>query len=431
MSAWRIAHLNGVAMPADYVAKMERMYDYDVNASMPGGTLPGLNDAGRIDIKADLRGGAQFYPSRKDFEWIATDGKSGVKPSVGSVALPFAGHLVMRTGWDPNDLYMLFDAGPYGYGHQHEDALSFVIYSHGRYQLVDAGTYAYDSSQWRQYVISTRGHNTIRVDGLDQHRGGRPREQYVVSKPLPNKWIAGDGFDYASGVYNDGYGSKNDVKVVHARSIFFVRPEYWIVTDFLTPADNKSHSYESMFHLDSPSVVADGKTARTENIDTGNLAVIAPADDDASLRIVTAQEKPVVQGWILKSGYEMRPLPTAIYTKEQAGPASFQYVFFPTAKGAQCPVTGVKRLDAGTAAGMEISFQDGHTDYFVQARDNAMIKFLDFETDAEAVFVRMKDGKVVKAMLAGGTGLTRDGKQVRAEISAIQDLSRTEQTHKF
>ena len=425
--AWEIAHLNDVPLPADYVAKIEKMYDYDLYASMPGGYLPALNDSGLTNIKGFLKRACDFFPERKDYRWLATDGQEGEKPKVGSIALAFSGHLIMRTGWDPQDLYLLFDAGPYGYGHQHEDALSFVIYSQGRGQLVDAGTYPYDSSQWRRYVLSTRGHNTIMVDGLEQHRAGRPRQEYVLSKPMPNKWIAADGFDYASGVYDDGYGPESAVKVAHARHIFFVKPEYWVVTDFLTPADGAPHKYESMFHLDADAVETDSsKAARTANKDSSNLAIIPAADDDLGVHIVSGQEKPVVQGWILKGGYETRPLPTAIYEKEQSGPASFQYVFYPTAKDAQCPVTGIKRLDVGSAAGMEIAFADGHTDYFVQAQKPGKIKFLDFETDADAAFVRVKGGKVVRAMLAGGMSLTRGGKTVPAEIREVTDLSKSQ-----
>lgn len=429
--AWEIAHLNDVPMPAECIAKVERMIDYDLKVAMPDKTLPGLNDADRINIRPALKTGFQFFPERKDFQWMATDGKEGERPKVGSVALPFAGHLVMRTGWDPDDLYLLMDAGPYGFGHQHEDALHIVVYSHGKNHLVDAMSYHYNDSPWRKYVVSTRGHNTIMVDGLDQHRGGRPREQYVVSKPLPNKWVAGEGFDYASGVFDTGYGSQN-LKVTHKRHIFFVKPEYWIVTDFLDPSDAKPHKYESLFHLDALGADVSGKSVRTANTDASNLSIIAPADDDASLRVVSGQETPVVMGWLRTTGYDVRPIPTAIYEKEQSGPASFQYVICPTAKGAQWPITGVKRLDVGSASGVEIAFADGRRDYFVQARKpGSKVKFLDFETDALAAYVRVRDGKVEKAMLAGGTFLNRAGKPVQAEIREITDLSQTKLTHKF
>jgi hypothetical protein len=174
VKAWEIARLNDVPMPEGYIPKLEKMYDYDLAVSMPDGTMPGLNDGSRGSIRGYLRQGFGFFPKRADFQWMATSGKQGEKPKLGSVALPFAGQLIMRTGWEPNDLYLLMDAGPFGYGHQHEDALSIVIYANGRYHVVDPGNYAYDSSKWRAYVISARAHNTIIETTAEQM--GRIRE---------------------------------------------------------------------------------------------------------------------------------------------------------------------------------------------------------------------------------------------------------------
>ena len=61
--------------------------------------------------------------------------------------------------------FLLFDAGPYGLGHQHEDKLSMFIYALGRVLLTEAGTYSYDRSKYRRYVLGTWAHNTILVDG--------------------------------------------------------------------------------------------------------------------------------------------------------------------------------------------------------------------------------------------------------------------------
>ena len=434
VSAWQIAHLNNVPMPEDYVAKIRRMYDYNLNASMPGGYLPGLNDAGRTDIKGALKQAFEFYPERTDYEWVATGGQSGVKPTVGSIALPFAGQLVMRSGWDADDLYLLMDAGPFGYGHQHEDALSFVIYSRGKNHLVDAGNYPYDSSEWRRYVLSTRGHNTIRVDGEDQHRAGkRDRAGYVISQPLPNKWLAGDGFDYASGVYGDGYGPTNEIRVTHARHVFFVKPEYWIVTDFLTPTDGKPHHYDSMFHLDADGVKVSGNSVVTQNKES-NLAIIPLADDRLSVQVISGQDKPIVQGWMPAGGYNVRPIPTPTYSREQSGPASFAYVFYPIAQGKECPISSVEKLavEGGQAAGLTIRFSDGRTDYFVQAQaPGGKLRFLDFETDSTAAIVRMGKDGTISICLAGGTRITRGGKTIPSEIRPIEDLSETDVRHKF
>lgn len=435
ISLWDIAHRNNIPAPGDFMAKIQKMYDYNLYASMPGGTLPGLNDAGRTNVKGSLKHALTYYPDRKDYEWVATEGQSGTKPSVGSIALPFSGQLVMRSGWEKDDLYLLMDAGPFGYGHQHEDALSFVIYSHGKYHLVDPGNYPYDSSEWRKYVLSTRSHNTIRVDGEDQHRRNKTdRADYVISKPLPNKWIAGDRFDYAAGTYDDRYGPKNEIDVAHSRHIFFVKPEYWIVTDFLTPKDGKPHRYDSMFHLDAPDAKLDGKSVVTQNEDS-NLAIIPLADDGLGVEVISGQEKPIVQGWMPAGGYDVRPIPTPTYSREQSGPASFAYVFYPIAAGEQCPIKSVERLTvegAARAVGMTIRFADGRTDYFVQAeRPGRKLRFLDFETYAQATYVCIGKDGAVRALAAGGSRITKTGKPIGAEIRKIEDLSKTDVRHKF
>ena len=76
----------------------------------------------------------------------------------------------MRSGWERDARYLLLDVGPFGYGHQHEDKLNLLLHAYGRLLLAEGGNYAYDSSEMRRYVLSTRAHNTIRVDGHDQNR---------------------------------------------------------------------------------------------------------------------------------------------------------------------------------------------------------------------------------------------------------------------
>ena len=432
LMAYQIAELNDVPMPADYVAKLGKMWEYNLKASMPDGTLPGLNDAGRINIRITLERAFKYFPDRKDFEWVATGGKEGQKPSFDSVALPFSGHLVMRNGWEPNDLYLLFDAGPFGYGHQHEDALSIVLYAYGKYLVVDPGSYPYDSSQWRNYVLSTRAHNTIMVDGQEQHRRGLPnRADYVLSKPLPNKWASSDDFDYAVGAYTDGYGPEN-LKVTHTRHIFFVKPEYWVIVDVLTPSDDKPHKYESMFHVDAEGLTVQDGTHRTHTTYTThedpNLSIFPLG---LSAKIISGQETPTVQGWILKSGYEVRPLPTAVFTKEASGPTVMAYVLYPTAPGSSCPVTGVFPFEVANAYGVAVQFANGRVDCFTQATGPGKTSRKGFESDAFAGYGRQQGQAIEKAILVGGTKITQDGKAIPAELLELKDLSQTKLTHKF
>src|SRR5690606_28147273 len=91
-------------------------------------------------------------------------------PAETSVAFPQAGYFVMRSGWSREAVWALFDGGPLGYTHHHEDKLNLLLHGHGRLLLTECGNYAFDDSEMRRYAVSTRGHNTVRVDGMDQNR---------------------------------------------------------------------------------------------------------------------------------------------------------------------------------------------------------------------------------------------------------------------
>jgi len=83
-------------------------------------------------------------------------GRARLAPAQASHAFPYAGYYVMRTGWEPDAMWAVLDAGHFGYGHQHEDKLSLLLHAYGRLLLTEGGNYAYDASEMRRYVLSTR-----------------------------------------------------------------------------------------------------------------------------------------------------------------------------------------------------------------------------------------------------------------------------------
>jgi hypothetical protein len=133
----RLARLNDVPVPTAYLDRLERMYHFNVYAAAPDGRLPALGDAGRTDIRRTLRVGTELFQNRKDFLWAATRGQKGTPPGGTSYAFPYTGYLAMLSGWGDDDLYACIDVGPFGYGHQHEDKLSLVVYAYGKELITD------------------------------------------------------------------------------------------------------------------------------------------------------------------------------------------------------------------------------------------------------------------------------------------------------
>lgn len=348
--------MTGFEVPASYVGKIERMYDYLLYSMQPTGEMPPLNDSGAGDVGRYLATGAQLFPKRADFQWAATAGKEGEAPKIASHEFPYAGQFVMRGGWERDALWLLMDGGPFGFGHQHEDKLNVILTAYGRPLLVEGGVYTYDSSPWRRYVLSSRAHNLVMVDGQDQSRRRQPRESFVVKTPLPHVWKSTEQYDYAEAAYDEGWGPQGERSVKQTRGVWFLKPQKcFVVVDELESLDGKEHRYESLFHLDAKETAVDGLRVATKNIGP-NLTIFNLGAE--GVRIVKGQKEPEVQGWIpdSRSGYGgIRPIPTAIYSKSGSGTVKLVTVLYPTPAGKACPLRAVRE----TQDGLTLTWDDG------------------------------------------------------------------------
>jgi hypothetical protein len=334
--------LSGFELPGDYLAKTEKMFDYFLYSTQPNGRMAPLNDSDAGSVLGYMEQAARLFPQRPEFRWAATQGKEGKPPAQNSHVFPYAGQFIMRSGWERNALWLCLDGGPYGFGHQHEDKLSVILTAFGQPLLVEGGTYTYDASPWRRYVLSSRAHNLVLVDGLGQARGHEPRATFVVKKPLPQVWESNAEFDHAAARYDEGWGPDAKRLVRQTRHVFFLKPELFVIADELESLDGKSHTYEALFHLDAAEVKVDGLRVATQNPGP-NLTLLASGAD--TVRIVKGQKEPEVQGWLPDHslGYGgIRPIPTAIFSKTAPGVITILYVLYPTLKAASCPASGAE-----------------------------------------------------------------------------------------
>jgi len=318
----RICLHNDVPLPEDYVSKLERMWAAGMWAMMPSRDLPPGNDAWHTNVPGTLREALQYFPERDDFRWIATDGREGTPPDHTSHFFPWSGWAVMRTGWGRDDRYLFFDVGPFGLGHQHEDKLAFQIHAHGKYLLIDVGS----------YVVGPYAHNIVFIDGQPQNRR-RARHTNTNAEPQTNHWFTSDVIDYCEGTYADGFGPKLDKTVTHRREALFLKPDYWLVLDTLTPQHDQEHAYTALFHLGTADAKADGARAETAG-DDASLHIQAARAAPIACEIVKGQEQPHYLGWIGRHGvHSKRPMPVARYTWRASGPSRVLYVFYPTKRG--------------------------------------------------------------------------------------------------
>jgi hypothetical protein len=339
-------------VPQGYIAGLEKMFAYNLWAMRPDGDVPHWNDSWTVNAREILKQGAELFPVRRDFLWIATEGKLGAPPDHTSHFFPWAGQVVMRSGWDREALFLGFEVGPYGAGHQHEDKLSVVIFNR-RPLLVEAGTYDYDASQWRRYVLSSRAHNVVLVDGGGQQRRNH-RESWIAKGPMDADVQTNERFDFARGIYDEGF--ERGVRAKHVREVCFDKSNrLFLVRDRLVSLDNREHLFELLWHLDSPQLLAEPTKGiyETQFKDGGNLRMVTQTGDGLQCRVVEGQTKPDVQGWmpleINNDERGVRPIPCVISARS-GKKVDFLTVFQPLTAGGQPRVVAARFLDDSVEA---------------------------------------------------------------------------------
>jgi hypothetical protein len=308
----------------------------------PDFTFPQLNDGFTDPNYLHLHKLAQAGKElrRRDFLYAGTEGKEGPPPAATSLSFEDAGLYVMRSGWDRDARYLLFDAGPYGGPHGHEDKLSVEVYAYGHVFVADPGTYTYDwNDPFRSYFVSSLSHNVITVDGKSQVR--RWDKSNMDPKPAHGNyaaWISRPEYDYVGASYENGYSEYSRDRpqgagvenVIHRRQILFVKPDYWVMVDELQ--GESPHDYSLFFHA-PPGVEAtvwENRGVVLSSAPGGACLEILPVNPgNIEIRSVIGSEDPI-QGWYGGSGYRSkRPAAAVSMTHKRARSACLTTLLYP------------------------------------------------------------------------------------------------------
>ncbi len=343
-AAYDIAQLNGVATPAAYRDGLLRMYEYLMYVVKPDGFIPMFNDSDHGNMRSWLADGAARF-NRPDMRFVATGGKEGTPPDGPSHAFPWAGQYIMRSGWTNNDVYLALDAGPYGFGHQHEDKLQIDVWGYGSEMILDPGRYTYQGGKWREYFVSTASHSTLLVNGKGQQRGSTSPATWVTKERLDNRWLSQPAFDFAVGSYDDGYETAPDL--IHIRKVLFVKPLYFVVTDLLLPKSGVARDCEAtvQFQFARPGGQLNPETLAVREGGAGPFAVVCPAAPNSLKVTLHEGEENPPAGWIGWSLHQNLKEPATLARYSQSGrpPLVFDTVILPCVAGATPSLT-VKRL---------------------------------------------------------------------------------------
>lgn len=326
----KICDQAGVRLPGSYTKTVEAMRGYLAWTMRPSG-YGILNNDGDLDYTRDetLRYANEY--GRGDWTYIATNGKTGTKPRQGpSVAFPWAGQLISRSGYGKNAQWSFFDIGPWGSGHQHNDKLHLSVSAWGRDLLVDAGRFAYRgevAAKFRKYALGSQSHNVILIDGKGQGPG-----PLLAKKAIP----AGDlrireNGDYARGAFSDFADIEGSCK--HTRTVTYERGKYWIVLDQIHTDRPRKVDVLWHWHPDCK-VERDGQRVFTTN-KKGNLQVIPAGPQNWTVTQVRGQESPEIQGWYSEAYNAFEASTASVWSTQIETDSRFVWLLYPSKK--KCP----------------------------------------------------------------------------------------------
>jgi hypothetical protein len=345
-----------IRLPESYRERLERACEFAMHCHRPDGAIPALSDSDTGSY-LDLLELAAGLMSRPDFQYVATGGVRGERPSAKYASFPQGGYFIQRSGWGAGstafneERYLIFDCGPLGDGgHGHYDLLNVEIAAGGAPLIVDPGRYVYseETPNWRRWFKSTAAHNTVSVDGLDQtaYRRGAPNGPVAQGHLLDRLSTA--GLDVLWGECDSPC-----YEVVHRRRVLFVADEYWIIEDRLV--GERPHRYDLRFHL-APQ--AWEKT--TLAVADGQSVVRAPG---LALVTISRGAATIEQGWFAPLYGHKLPAPTLSVRAEGTPQATFITLVAPLASDRPVPEV---RVDQGptstrvdiTTAGPERTLHD-------------------------------------------------------------------------
>lgn len=236
---------------------VRRALAYLQDIQYPDGEIPLFNDAA-LGVAPAPQSLLHYGLKVADVDQAKSDQTHRV------IRYPDTGYFGHRSGDD----MLLMDCGPIGPdyqpGHGHCDLLSYELTLEGARVIVDSGVSDYEPGPQRQYCRGTSGHNTIRIDELEQSeiwgvfrvaRRARPRGGAV--------YFAADGSIEVTGAY-DGFRRLFGEPVRHERMIRYDGQGSWRVEDRL--AGRSRHSVENFVHIHpdfSTHMVLDGISIET------------------------------------------------------------------------------------------------------------------------------------------------------------------------
>lgn len=208
----------------DWRERTSNAYAWFLKMSGPGGEMPGINDGTFLDGTGILKQaggftgeGTYLWPIRHQPD---VTGPEPTKPGFESLRLDSSEFCVMRSGWEPDDAFMLVNHGQWPGGHSHMGILDINLYAFGVPLAAEVSRFGPYDAPWDMYFRSEQAHNHIVIEGA----------------PSARPDVRGEEIQFGSGASCDFFSGRHrayeaSAGVVIERRIFFFKPWGFLVSD--------------------------------------------------------------------------------------------------------------------------------------------------------------------------------------------------------
>jgi len=232
-----------------------------------------------------------------------------------------SGYYLLQSGTGDERVSVIFDCGELGFGpiaaHGHADALSIMLRAFGGDVLVDPGTHDYFSFPgWRRYFRSSRAHNTMVIDGVDQSEmaglflwGSRATARCIDFAPTHDGgMVCGE---------HDGY--RRLVKpCIHRRTVELHGSELSLRDEI---KGGGAHKLEVFFHLAENCSATRSSDTEVEIVANGGT-VFLQMDWRFEIEILRGSDEPK-GGWVSRRYHGKSPSTTIVGRADTVSDASF------------------------------------------------------------------------------------------------------------
>jgi hypothetical protein len=401
-------------------AALERAYDWLAALVMPTGETPALHSAVfATDWAVHLSLGAELF-DRPDFAWLAhrfwqrhqapsqkgpfglanyiistppPDG--GTPPASLSRHLDSSGFAVMRTGFEADDRYLVFQYGWANTGHAYPGALHLCLQMNGELIATSPGSpRSYRHPAYR-YCHSTASHNVVSIDGesYPNANGIAPGGTLRAIADLPGAWyVRAD---------HEGYADTHDATI--ERRVLVIKDGPVLISDRVTGADG--HEARWSWHTPLTAEVGDDQTARLSGAASYSLIPARPDE---------VREVAVEEHWMAVLPRDCQPddcggSATALRWMKPIGPdgARFDMALFEVEGTIEPLGKRAFRLTAGDRA------------WLVLLPGGDALEVAGVAAAAECACVEMRAGDPVRAWVVSGTRLVVGGVEWLGSAEAV------------